>query len=120
MPDNRFYQAWDDEVLERRINIAKRFTPEISVRLVEALNAPLLRLLSIERQNKGGAPGKRYRNTVVDQLASIYQKIYAESPRSTPEGKFATMCSLVLEEVGLNIDGLESAIRRRLKKLTVT
>jgi hypothetical protein len=115
--DDGLYRAWDREALERRVNIARRYTPNLLATFVSDLNRPLRRLLEVERQNKGGAPGKHYRNYVITELTPIYRQIYDENPRTTPEGKFATLCSLVLEELGMPIDGLESAIARRLGAL---
>jgi hypothetical protein len=115
--DDGLYRAWEDEVTQRRVNIARIYAPRLLGRLAGDLNRPLLRLLEVEQENEGGAPGKRHRNLVIDELAPVYRWVYGEDPVTTPGGKFALLCSLVLEEIGIDIEGLDSAIARRLKKL---
>jgi hypothetical protein len=52
--DHGSYQAYEQEMLPRRINLAQKRTPQLLVKLAQTLNEPLARLLEIERQNEGG------------------------------------------------------------------
>jgi hypothetical protein len=104
-------------MLPRRINLAQQRTPQLLIGLAHTLNEPLARLLEIERQNEGGAPGKLYRNYVIQELARIYRNVSEALPTSTPRGGFVTMCELVLNAVGLETDGVEKAVGRILGRI---
>jgi hypothetical protein len=84
---------------------------------VRALNRPLIRFLDIERQNKGGAPAKLYRNYAVEQLVPVYQAIYGIPPTPTPGGQFVLLCELIITAIGLDTDGLDPAVARILRRL---
>jgi hypothetical protein len=119
--DGGLFRAWDEEMLQRRVNIARHLgTARLLVALIRDLNRPLLRLLEVERANKGGAPSKAYRNYVISELVPLYRQLYNEEPTMTPNGKFAKLCSLVLDEIEIDTDGLDSAIARILNKLKTT
>ena len=115
--DDGLYRAYEQEMLPRRISLAQERTSRLLIALAHALNEPLARLLEIERQNKGGAPGKLYRNYVIQELAPIYQNARGKVPTTTPGGGFATMCELVLDAIGLETDGVEKAVGRVLERI---
>jgi hypothetical protein len=118
--DDGLYQAYEQEMLPRRINLAALRTPHLLIALAQTLNRPLARHLEIERQNKGGAPGKLYRNYVIQELASIYHGVHGKPPTTTPGGGFVTMCQHVLDSVGLKTDGVEKAVDRILGRIKAT
>jgi hypothetical protein len=111
------YQALEEEMLQRRVNLAERAAPRLLIELVRELNRPLIRFLDIERQNKGGAPAKLYRNYAVEQLVQVYQAIYGIAPTPTPGGKFVLLCDFIFGAVGLDTDGLDPAVARILRRL---
>jgi hypothetical protein len=115
--DDGLYRAYEQEMLPRRISLAQERTSRLLIALAHALNEPLARLLEIERQNEGGAPGKLYRNYVIQELAPIYQNVHGKLPTTTPGGGFVTMCELVLGAIGLETDGVEKAVGRVLGRI---
>jgi hypothetical protein len=110
------YRAFEEEMIQRRISIARRRAPDLLLELVRNLNDPLVRFLEIERQNRGGAPGRPYRNYVISELAPTYERVWGKSPTSTPRGRFATMCELILDAIGLETDGTDKAVARILSR----
>jgi hypothetical protein len=115
--DDGFYRAYEQQMLPRRMRLAEQRTPHLLIALAHTLNKPLAMHLEMERQNKGGAPGKLYRNYVIQELVPIYRRVYGRFPTTTPGGGFATMCELVLTAINLKTDGLEKAIVRVLKQI---
>jgi hypothetical protein len=115
--DDGLYRALEEEMLQRRVNLAERAAPKLLIELVRELNHPLLRFLEIERQNKGGAPGKLYRNYAVEQMIPVYHAIYGATPTPTPSGEFVILCEFVLTAIGLDTVGLEEAVARILRRL---
>jgi hypothetical protein len=115
--DDGLYRALEEEMRQRRVNLAERAAPKLLIELVRELNRPLLRFLQMERQNKGGAPGKLYRNYAVEQLIPVYHAIYGSAPTPTPSGGFVILCEFVLTAIGLDTDGLEEAAARILRRL---
>jgi hypothetical protein len=113
--DDGLYQALEEEMLQRRVNLAEQAAPRLLIALVRELNRPLVRFLYIERQNKGGAPAKLYRNYAVEQLVPVYQAIYGIAP--TPGGEFALLCELIIAAIGLDTIGLDQAVARILRRL---
>jgi len=114
--DDGLYKAYEQEMLGRRVNLGQQRAPGLLTALVGTLNGPLTRLLAIERENEGGAPGKIYRNYVIQQLVPTYEQIHGKPPTSTPSGGFMTMCELVLNAIGLEIEGLDQAAARILAR----
>jgi hypothetical protein len=112
--DDGLYRAYEQEMLPRRIGLAKERTSRLLNALAHTLNEPLARFLEVERQNKGGTPDKLYRNYVIQELIPIYETVHGKSPTTTPGGGFATMCELVLGAIGIETDGLEKAVGRVL------
>jgi len=104
-------------MLPQRIRMAQERTSTLLIALAHNLNEPLARFLEIERKNEGGAPGKLYRNYVIQELVPIYESLRGKMPMTTPSGEFATICELVLSAVGLETVGLEKAIGRILGKI---
>ena len=84
--------------------------------MVHYLNAPLINFLAIENTNKGGSPGKLYRNYLIEQLTLVYEQIYGERATQTWTGGFVGFCDLVINAVAINTKGLEQALVRRLKR----
>jgi hypothetical protein len=115
--DDGLYEAYEQEMLPRRVNLGEERAPRLLIALVRTLHEPLARFLEIERKNKGGSPGKLYRNYVIQELAPIYQHVHGEVPTTTHSGDFVTMCDSVLGAIGLETDGVEQAAARILKRL---
>ena len=115
--DDDLYRALEAEMRQRRVNLAERAAPKLLIELVRELNRPLLRFLQMERQNKGGAPGKLYRNYAVEQLIPVSTQIYGTTPTPTPSGEFVILCEFILTAIGLDTDGLEEAVARILRRL---
>jgi len=111
------FRGFEEEMLQRRIIMARQMAPKLLLELVRNLNDPLLRFLEIERQNRGGTPGKLYRNYVISELAPTYERIWGKSPTSTPGGPFVTMCEQILAVIGLDTEGADKAVPRILKRL---
>lgn len=83
--------------------------------LIHQLDRPLRVLLDLERRNRGGSPGKLYRNHAIQELIPAYERMFAERPTSTPGGCFVLLCELVLNGIGLETDGVEQAVQRALR-----
>jgi hypothetical protein len=115
--DDGLYEALEDEMQQRRENLARQRVPSLLSRFVHELNHPLVRFLAIERQNKGGVPGKLYRNYFIENLVPVYKEIYRMAPRPTASGEFVTLCDWVLGAIGLETDGLDQAVGRILRRL---
>ena len=111
------YRALEAEMEGRRRAVGMQTAPRLFLNLVRALNAPLLRFLEMERQARGGAPGKRYRNHAIVRLVPVYSKIWGRRPTSAPNGRFVTLCELVLVAIGLDTDGTDQAVQRILRRL---
>ena len=112
--DTGLYEALESEMLQRRINLATVWAPTVLVSLIREINQPLRRYLDLERLNKGGSPGRTYRNYAVAQLIPVHPKIFGEPPTPAPNGNFVTLCDWVLTAVGIETDGLEQAVARIL------
>ena len=84
--------------------------------LLRELNDPLIEHLGPTAQSAGGSPGKRYRNMAITRLAIWFEDLYGERPTPTPSGRFAQFCELILVAIGLDTEGLESAIARQLAR----
>lgn len=108
------YEALEDEVERRRRAVAAETAPKLMVELVRTLNAPLARLLEVQRANRGGAPGLYYRSYVIDKLVPFFRQVYGKEPTATPKGEFVLLCELILTAIGLDVTGLEGAVERRL------
>jgi hypothetical protein len=118
-PDG-IWRALEDELQGRRVALARQTAPALLKALVHDLNAPLVSFLAIERGNRGGAPGKIYRNYTVGQLADIHQSIYGSPPTPTLGGPFLTLCEWVVEAIGLNTKGMDQAAARILRRRTAS
>ena len=114
-PDG-IWRALEDELQGHRVELARQTAPTLLNALVHDLNAPLLSFLAIERGNRGGAPGKIYRNYAVGQLADIHQSIYGSPPTPTLGGDFLTLCEWVVEAIGLDTKGMDQAAARILRR----
>ena len=66
--------------------------------------------------NKGGSPGRIYRNYVIGQLLDAYPEIFGRRPTTSPEGHFAHLCELILEKLGESTKGTDEAVKRLLMK----
>ncbi len=124
------YDALDDvHYIFERESIAQNTTHILLQRLAGALNTPLAKFLEIERQAKGGNPGRRYLNYVIQQLAILYQDIFEKEPTRTRPGRlsknttipktgqFVLLCELVLSTLDMDTGGVESAVDRTLSRL---
>jgi hypothetical protein len=110
-------RAIETELQSYRASVAARSAPDLLKGLLRALRQPVLHFLEIERGNRGGAPFKIYRNHVIARLAPVYERLWHETPVSTPEGKFVLLCELVLGAIGLDTTGIDSAVARIHRKL---
>ena len=97
--------------------------------LAAALNQPLDRFIEVRRQAKGGNPGRRYRNYVIQQLAPLYRAVFGQRPTGMRPGRlpknaqfvrtgeFMLLCELVLGLFGMDTTGVEKAVDRTLSRL---
>jgi hypothetical protein len=108
------------ESVFRRTRIARREARGLLLGLLRAIDESIGALLAIERENRGGSPGKLYRNYVVQELAPIYRALWNEAPTSTSGGRFVLLCELVLEALALETDGVEAAVPRLLGRIRLT
>jgi hypothetical protein len=108
------------ESVFRRTRIARREARGLVLGLLQAIDESIGALLAIERQNRGGSPGKLYRNHAVQELAPVYRALWNEAPTSTPGGRFVLLCELVLDALGLETDGLDAAVSRLLRRMPPT
>ena len=113
--DGGWAYIWS-EIDNRKRQAANAEAPRLLSQLMAELQRPIAAYLAIERQSKGGRPALRERNEIVERLASIFGDLTGEQPTSSPEGKFMTVCELVLVEIGIGTDGLEKAVQRVLKR----
>src|SRR5215469_10689100 len=108
----------DRLTLSARSSAAERAGPKLLHGLLQELVAPLRRQLALEKADKGGHPERRYRNYVIQQLIEVYEQLYDKKATSTPGGEFANLCAQILTSIGLDEEGLDSALGRlfRTKK----
>jgi len=124
------YEALDDmHYVHEREQIARSTAHLLLQRLTRTLNQPLLRFLEIQRQTRGGNPGRRYRNYVIQQLAILFHRVFDKPPTRTTlgpirnraqqasTGQFIILCELVLTTFNMDTDGLENAVDRTLNRL---
>lgn len=124
------YEALDDgHYLSERERIARSAAPMLLQSLAAALNQPLNQFLEVRRQAKGGNPGLRYRNYVVQQLAILYRNVFKQKPTGTRPGqlpknaqfirtgRFVLLCELILDAYGMDTTGVEKAVDRTLTRL---
>lgn len=110
------YRALEHEATQLRVIHARehgaRALQEVLSRLTDRVEA----YLALERENKGGRPPDIHRRYVISRLALIYPHLYGTDPKPTVTGHFVQFCQLVMEALALPIDGLETAIQRKLSK----
>lgn len=124
------YDALDEgHYLFERERIARSTAPLLLRRLASALNQPLIQFLEVRRQAKGGNPGRRYRNYVIQQLATLYRDVFDQIPTRTRPGRlpkdpqivrtgqFVLLCELILDTFDMDTIGVEKAVDRTLTRL---
>ncbi len=112
------YDALDDRhYFRERELIARSEAPLLLQRLAGVLDQPLDQFLEVQRRAKGGNPGRKYRNYVIQQLALLYQQIFKKKPTRTRTGRFVLLCELVLDDFDMDTVGLEKAVERTLTRL---
>jgi hypothetical protein len=100
-----------------REGIMRTQTPEVLQGLFRRLQQRVDAFLALDREHsKGGAQGKPYRKHVIAVLATAFPSLFSIEPTGSPNGKFCTLCELVLTELGENTEGIETAIQRFLRK----
>jgi len=111
------------EVLERehygpvRATYARHHTPDLLEGLFRQLQERLDAYRDLSRKhNRGGSKGRPDRNFTVETLARAFPTLFDQRPTGSPEGLFCTLCHHVLDELGEDADGLETAVQRILKK----
>ena len=124
------YDALDEgHYLFERERIARSTAPLLLRRLASTLNQPLIQFLEVRRQAKGGNPGRRYRNYVIQQLATLYRDVFDQIPTRTRPGRlpkdpqivrigqFVLLCELILDTFDMDTIGVEKAVDRTLTRL---
>jgi hypothetical protein len=106
----------DRRTLSNRLNFAAAVGPQLIQNLLVNLSEPLRHQLRLEMSiDKGGRPGRRYRNYVIQELVPVYIKLFGRPATSTPAGEFTLLCSQVLTSVGIDETGLDTAVSRILR-----
>ena len=49
---------------------------------------------------------------MIQQLIDVYEQLYDKKATSTPRGEFASLCGQILTSIGLDEEGLDSALGR--------
>lgn len=83
--------------------------------VIESLQEAVDRLLALTPKQPKGSPGKSYRNAVIHALARAYEEIFDEAPTCSDNGRFIELCQHVFQALGMNDEGLESAVQRALR-----
>jgi hypothetical protein len=109
--------AIEAEMLFRRQAAARGRSKALLSRFVARVRAALTQELEAERQNRGGNPGQVYRRFVIQALESQFQALTGDVAVTTPAGRFALLCSGVLESIGSDTTGLDQAIARELSRV---
>ena len=99
----------------------RRFAQDHSAQLIHgllrALDEPIAIVLENERSSpraKGGPPRNHLRELVIRRAAEIFEYATGNIPTTTPNGPFETLCSSIMEVLGIDEKGLNSAIKRTL------
>lgn len=81
------------------------------------VNSVVAEALETLDQRSVGSPGKFYRNAAVEHLVPVYGIIFNKKATSTPGGQFVLFCELILQAIGLEVDGVEKAVQRVLQRV---
>ncbi len=109
------YSELEGDYRHQRYNVAHARAADLLQGFLRSTRLQITNFLELEwRQNKGGSPGRIYRNHTIGRLAEAYPDIFRAQPTSTPAGRFMELCSHLLEQLGESSDGVESAVQRVL------
>ncbi|MDO6522947.1 hypothetical protein Q4578_15215 [Shimia thalassica] len=95
------------------------FASDPATSLVALLNFLQERLetdLEEHKANVGGKPPRWLRKHLLKELLVLYEATFCEEAKSTPGGKFSTMCTHLFMSFDISIVGLDEAISRFLKE----
>ena len=102
---------------DARRSVSVQIGPMLLRQLLDGLKAPLEGAIRLELGNTGGRPALVYRNYVVEELARDYWTRIGAWPSPAKSGPFIEACQNVLIQLKINIEGLEAALERTIKKL---
>ncbi len=112
---DHMYSELEDDYRHQRYNVAHARAADLLRGFLRSTRLQIANFLELElRRNKGGSPGRIYRNHTIDRLAEAYPDIFRAQPTSTPAGRFMELCNHLLEHLGESSDGVESAVQRVL------
>jgi hypothetical protein len=109
------FDAAMDELTQRKERAAEDRSRELLLGVMGDLAKPLRSYLAIERRNRGGRPKNAERDFIIDEMLAIFPQITGKAPTSSPAGPFVTLCDRVLEALGMETEGVESAVAKRLR-----
>jgi hypothetical protein len=100
-----------------RAAVAVQAGPVLVTKMLEIVRRDLVRQLELERASPPtGRPENRYRNGALFEMAQWFEDLTGQKPTSSPGGSFAHFCEILLEQLGIGTEGLESALPRVLAK----
>ena len=111
------YGDLERHYLEHRAFVAERRTSDLLAGFLRIVRQPIDDFLAVENiRNRGGRPADLYRNHTVARLFVAYPEIFGKPPKTTPEGSFMSLCETILEQLGENTRGLETAVQRAFRQ----
>ena len=109
------YSELEGDYRRQRYNVARHRAADLLRGFLHNTRLQISGFLELERQrSRGGGPARIYRNFIIDRLAEVYADIFGARPTSTPEGVFVELCEFLLEHLGEDSEGVESAVQRVL------
>jgi hypothetical protein len=101
----------------RRETLGLKYGHLILTRFIERIHAPLARWIELDRLNKGGRPADAVRRHLIYCLAEAAPEIIGKPATVAITGKFADLCTAVLQACGLPEAGIAKAISPVVRKL---
>jgi hypothetical protein len=107
----------EDLARPKREALGLKYGHLILTHFIERIRAPFPGYVELARQNKGGRPAEAARRHLIYRLAEAAPEIIGKPATVAITGKFADLCTSVLQACGLPEAGIAKAIPPVVRKL---